>query len=164
MIDFGTANADLPYSEDGIIFSSVSGTAAIRGSQGDFFLTMGGTLTPELRIRGESTTPFNLQDLAIEGLNQAWRVETSAGGIMPIPATGTLDVSSQAGFTNITRFDFVNNGGVLNASLQVDDIRLAFVPEPSAQTLMLFLCWLGGLRLHRCRQLPCQTQRRRESN
>ncbi len=148
-IDFGSADSDLPYAEDDIIFSSVTGTAVIRGFQGDFRLTTGGTLTGELRIRAESVKPFDLNGLEVERLNQAWRIETSAGGVYAIPTTGILEITGQQGFSKITRIDFVNDGGVLNASLYVDDIRLTFVPEPATSAMLGLLS--APLLLHRRR-------------
>jgi hypothetical protein len=128
-IDFGTENADLPYSEGGLIFTAVSGTGAIRGAP-DAMLTTGGTLTPEIRIRASANTPFDLLSLQIERLNRNWRIETSAGGVFAIPGTGVLDFGSMGGFCNITSFDLVNDGGVLNASLYVDDITVQIPSEP----------------------------------
>jgi len=128
-IDFGTENADLPYSERGLIFTAISGTGAIRGAP-DAMLTTGGTLTPEIRIRASANTPFELLSLRIERLNRNWRIETSAGGAFAIPGTGVLSFGNIGGFSNIISFDLVNDGGVLNASLYVDDIAVQFPSEP----------------------------------
>src|SRR5260221_14411949 len=117
-IGFGTNNVDLPYSEGGLIFTTISGDGAIRGAP-DAMLVTGGTFTPEIRIRTSANTPFDLLSLRIERLNRDWRIETPAGKAFAIPSTGVLDFGSIGGFSNITSFDLVNDGGVLNASLYV---------------------------------------------
>lgn len=143
-IGFGSANADLPYTEDGVTFRTISGLGIIRGTQ-DFHLSTGGTFTGELRIRAEAQIPFELQGLEIERLNQPWRIETSAGGLFEIPAVGILDLGGRPGFANISHFDLVNNGGVVNASLYIDDVRLAFVPEPNFSVLLVAALLLTSL-------------------
>jgi hypothetical protein len=135
-IGFGTQDSGLPYSEGGLTFTAISQDGAIRGAP-DAALTTGGTLTPQIRIRGSANTPFDLLNLQIERVNQNWRIETSAGGIFAVPGTGLSDFTNRPGFSNITSFDLVNDGGVLNALLDVDDITVR-IPSETPPAIRFF--------------------------
>ena len=162
-IDFGTARTNLPYTEDGLTFSeSALDFALIRPRFSmNSSLASASSSTGQI-IRAESTMPFDLRSITVGGLYEPWRIETSAGGVFALPGLGVQDLSGRTGFSGITFFNIINNGNIINALLEVDDIQGIFVPEPS--TWVLITLGLSLLSLRRSRQLVCQTNSRIDSN
>jgi hypothetical protein len=149
-IDFGSTTRTLPYSEDGITFSaSANGLVMIRPASplnASLSATSGST---GQFIRAQSATLFDFQNLNIKGLFAPWRIETSAGGLYPLPGLGIKDVSGRAGFSGITYFDIIYDGPDVNALLDVDDIQITFVPEPATGMLIAFAMVVLSIRRHR---------------
>ena len=154
-IDFGSDSADLPYTEDGLTFTeSAAGFALIRPlARMNSSLTSASGMMGQI-IRAESLTPFDLHGITVEGLFEPWRIETSAGGSFSLSGLGEQDFSGLLGFAGITYFDIINDGNMINALLDIDDVQVTFVPEPS--TGILIGLGLGLVTLHRRGKLTCR--------
>jgi hypothetical protein len=147
-IDFGT-RAILPYTEDGVTFSAPPTFAIIAGGR-----LLCGSEPGGQALHAQSTTPFDLLGLNILNIYNPWRIETSAGGVYTLSGVGTQNLNGRPGFSGITYFNIINNGNFI-PSLTMDDIQIAYVPEPAAGAFMI----LGVLAFsaRRSRQLRCQT-------
>jgi hypothetical protein len=137
-VDFGTAFANLPYTENGLTFTDVTGTspASIGGFGADKALVGGTNFTP-IHVRATGVTPFDLLSFDIETISRTWRIESSSGAIFNPTTAGTINFTLMAGWTNLTYFDIVHSPAEPNGSIRVDDVAFNFVPEPSALVLII---------------------------
>jgi hypothetical protein len=137
-VDFGTAFANLPYAEDGLTFTDVTGTspASIGGFGAEKALVAGTNFTP-IHVRATGVTPFDLLSFDIESIGRTWRIESSSGAIFNPTAAGTINFTSMTGWTNLAYFDIVHSPAEPNGSIQVDNVTFNFVPEPSALVLII---------------------------
>jgi len=136
-IDFGTENQTLPYSEDGLTFIDANGTSpvAVTGPPDDKALIAGTNVTP-IYVRVQGDLPFTLIALDIEGLFRAWELRSSKGDIYQVEEVGTFAFFLEPSWQEIDYFDIVHLPAQTNGTIHVDNIRVQYVPEPSALWLI----------------------------
>jgi len=137
-----------PYSENGFTVSVLSygngGGAGICGGGGDGALC-GGTNTVPLRFRITGETAFDLLSLDVEAGFRNWRIESSSGAIVSftpnisLETPGTIDFDALPGWRGLSYFEIVHDPGEANGYINVDNIRLSPVPEPSTLALVTAL-------------------------
>jgi len=137
-VEFGATFSPLPYSEDGLTFTDVTGNspAVITGFSGDMEL-VGGTNSIPIHVRATGLTPFNLLSLDIKQLNRTWRIESSSGAMFNPTTTGTINFTAMSGWAEITYFDIIHSPAAANGSIRIDNVSFNLVPEPS---VLAFAC------------------------
>ncbi len=141
VINFDTPNfVPLPYTESGLTFESIIPTAShLLGATGKLYASGSGGSSP-YHIRASSATRFHLQSMEIHAQFQNWRLESSTGAVMTLASSGPplpihVDFSGTPGWSNIDSFDLIHDYGGDRRHILIDNIRVQFVPEPSAATL-----------------------------
>ena len=140
IIDFGSGNSSLPYSEDG--FTITDQTAFPPGA----IVAGGGILgAPNLafsfRTASQPSVPFDLVSIQVLSSNPGLHVTSSSGGTFTLPGPGIANFTAVSGFQHITYFDLgLNSGG----NFQLDNFVINFVPEPSGWQLALAAGLVAG--------------------
>ena len=141
VIDFGTEDHLLPYSEDGLTFIDANGTSpvAVTGPPEDKALVAGTNVIP-IYVRVNGQVPFTLIALDIEGLFRDWELRSSKGAIYDVEDTGTFAFLLDPAWQDIEYFDIVHFPAQPNGTIRVDNIIVEYVPEP----LSMMWLWLGS--------------------
>src|SRR3954451_10013385 len=109
----------LPYSENGLTFSTMPGTNSAYVANGH--LGSGTNFTP-IHIRTTGIQPFDLMSINIGNFYRTWRIESSSGAVMPLLSTGTIDFSGQTGWSSIVYFDFIHDPAEPNGFIEVNSL------------------------------------------
>jgi hypothetical protein len=142
----GISFQNLPYTEAGLTFTNMPGTdPAVIAGGADGHLVAGTNGTP-IHVRVTGSQPFDLVTLDIENMFRTWRIESSAGAVFHPTTAGTVDFTGLTGWTNLTSFDVVHNPTAANGTIRVDNVVFAFVPEPTAGSLIGLAIMLVSLR------------------
>jgi hypothetical protein len=119
-VDFNSPGfTSLPYAENGLTFSTMPGTTSAGVANGR--LVSGTNFTP-IHIRATGIQPFDLLSLNIASLSRTWRIESSSGAVLPLSGPGTVDFSTQTGWSNIVFFDMIHNPAEANGSIGVNSL------------------------------------------
>lgn len=128
-IEFDGPYDPLPFSEDGLTFTALSGRVYAGGTT-DGYLA-GGTNTIPIRVRVTGIANFDLLSLDVENYFRTWTIESSSGAVFDVLSEGTLDFESESGWRNLSYFEIVHDPGEPNGAIRIDNVSVQFVPEPS---------------------------------
>ncbi len=126
-VDFAASGFNvLPYSENGLTFSTMPGTNSAYVANGH--LGSGTNFIP-IHIRATGIQPFDLMSINVGNFYRTWRIESSSGAVMPLLSPGTIDFSGQTGWSSIVYFDFIHNPAEPNGAIQVNSLEFQVGPN-----------------------------------